>query len=163
MKNAFDLARSISAADVARHAGIKLIQHGSRAWCCCPLHHEKTASCCFYPEGRWHCFGCGAGGDAVELYARLHQISRLKAAQELTHTTLPRRAWKQPQEWEPPFLGLPDEDGNTWDSLCDDRNAAMQAMELAKPDSPEFWAALAQKSRAEIILDGLLEQAAERM
>ena len=57
--------------DVALREGIRLRQKGSRAWACCPLHGEKTPSLCFYPDGRWYCFGCHRGGDAVDFLAAL--------------------------------------------------------------------------------------------
>lgn len=34
---------------------------------------------CFYPDGRFHCFGCGADGDAADLYAALHNVPLAEA------------------------------------------------------------------------------------
>ena len=76
----FETARRGSSADVARNAGLALKRHGDREWTCCPLHSEKTASLCFYPDGGWYCFGCHAGGDAVDLYAALYTVTRVEAA-----------------------------------------------------------------------------------
>lgn len=39
----------------------------------CPLHNESTAS--FHVnegKGLYHCFGCGIGGDVIDLFSRLH-------------------------------------------------------------------------------------------
>lgn len=33
----------------------------------CPFHNEKTASCKVYKDNRYHCFGCGADGDIIDL------------------------------------------------------------------------------------------------
>ncbi len=33
----------------------------------CPRHDDKTASCAIYPDGTFHCFGCGAHGQSSEL------------------------------------------------------------------------------------------------
>jgi DNA primase len=44
---------------------------GGRAWftgrCPLPDHEDKTASYYIYPPGRWWCYGCGRGGDVVDL------------------------------------------------------------------------------------------------
>lgn len=32
----------------------------------CPFHDDHTPSFAVYPDGRYHCFGCGAHGDAVQ-------------------------------------------------------------------------------------------------
>jgi CHC2-type zinc finger protein len=44
---------------------------GGRAWftgrCALPDHEDKTPSFYIYPPGRFHCYGCGRGGDAVDL------------------------------------------------------------------------------------------------
>ena len=74
MTTPFPLARRISAADVARREGLHLRRRGAKEWACCPLHGEKTASLCFYEDGRWYCFGCHRHGDAVDLYAALQQV-----------------------------------------------------------------------------------------
>lgn len=38
----------------------------------CPFHSEKTASMKLYANNtRWHCFGCGADGDAVDFVKRI--------------------------------------------------------------------------------------------
>ncbi len=44
---------------------------GGKAWfvgrCALPDHEDKTPSFYIYPPGRWHCYGCGRGGDVVDL------------------------------------------------------------------------------------------------
>lgn len=80
----FDAAKGIPASEIAQQAGAHLQRKGSRQWCCCLLHRENTASMCFYPDGTWYCHGCKAGGDSVDLYAALHHVTPLQAAQEIT-------------------------------------------------------------------------------
>lgn len=48
---------------------------GGRLKGLCPLHAEKTPSFLLYPDGRYYCFGCGEGGDAIDLVRRLHGLS----------------------------------------------------------------------------------------
>jgi DNA primase len=46
---------------------VKLVRKGRVMWGCCPFHKEKTASFKVENERRtYHCFGCGAGGDAFK-------------------------------------------------------------------------------------------------
>jgi DNA primase len=50
----------------------------------CPLHEENTAS--FFvneTKGTFFCFGCGAGGDVIELYRSLHGVGFLDACTDL--------------------------------------------------------------------------------
>ena len=53
----------------SRHT--KLEPFGGRAWftgrCPLPDHEDKTPSFYIYPPGRFHCYGCGRGGDVVDL------------------------------------------------------------------------------------------------
>lgn len=72
--------------DVAQRAGLSLLRRGSRLWACCPLHSERTPSFVIYDDGRWYCHGCHAGGDAVDLVARMRGIGPLDAARWLDAT-----------------------------------------------------------------------------
>lgn len=156
MTDAFTLARSCSAADVARHAGLELRRRSGREWACCPLHGEKTPSLCFYEDGRWYCFGCHRHGDAVDLYAALHGTTSLEAARALAGLdALPRRKLPQRPKREP-FLTTPDDDGYTWDRLCRIRSAAQEIILTEQGDTPRLWDAIAARSAAEERLDNLL-------
>lgn len=52
------------AALVSEHIHLKP-QAGGRQSGCCPFHNEKTGSFVVYPDGHYHCFGCGKHGDAI--------------------------------------------------------------------------------------------------
>lgn len=41
----------------------------------CPFHSEKTASFRVYPDGTYHCFGCGAHGDVITFVMNIQNIS----------------------------------------------------------------------------------------
>lgn len=58
---------SLTVPDVLAEVGILPDRHGKAL---CPLHAEKTPSFTFTDE-LWHCFGCGAGGNAYQLALRL--------------------------------------------------------------------------------------------
>lgn len=49
----------------------------------CPLHGDTKPSFAVYPDGRFYCFGCGAHGDVIDLYAAMHHVSNAAAIQEL--------------------------------------------------------------------------------
>jgi hypothetical protein len=45
----------------------------SRAWWQCPFHDDRNPSLCIEPGGaHFHCFGCGARGDAIDFVRRLN-------------------------------------------------------------------------------------------
>ena len=45
----------------------KVVRSGKSLKVCCPFHNEKSPSCYLYDaDGHYHCFGCGAHGDAIE-------------------------------------------------------------------------------------------------
>lgn len=64
---------------------IKPRTSSTRIQCCCPLHHEKSPSFIIYRrENKFHCFGCGEHGDAIDLYMKLNSSdiqSAIKALQ----------------------------------------------------------------------------------
>jgi len=52
----------------------------------CPFsdHHDEHASFMVYPDGHFYCFGCRRhGGDVIDLYAALHNISVQDAIREM--------------------------------------------------------------------------------
>jgi putative DNA primase/helicase len=60
-----------------RRSGPELIQN-------CPFHHEKSPSFKInINDGKWKCFGCGAGGDMIALYAELHNVKPIDAAKHI--------------------------------------------------------------------------------
>ncbi len=53
-----------------------LKKHGREYQGCCPFHKEKTPSFTVNNEkGFFHCFGCGAHGDAIEFVRRYEKLS----------------------------------------------------------------------------------------
>jgi hypothetical protein len=60
---------------IVEAAGVTLHKAGTRFSGCCPFHAEKTPSFIVYPDGRFHCFGCGAHGDSIDFVQRLHGLS----------------------------------------------------------------------------------------
>lgn len=83
MINLFDICKSVSSMDAAEKLGIMIRRKGRRAWTCCPIHHEKSPSLCFFESGSWHCFGCHHGGDSVAFYAAYLKMAPLDAAKRL--------------------------------------------------------------------------------
>lgn len=50
----------------------------------CPFHPDDTPSLMVSPEkGLWHCFGCGAGGDAIGFLMRIERLSFAEALAKL--------------------------------------------------------------------------------
>ena len=67
------------ALEIAQAYGLPLKQKGSKHWACCSIHGEKTPSLCFFPDGRWYCFGCHQHGDAADLYAAMYGVTLAEA------------------------------------------------------------------------------------
>ena len=69
---------------VARTLGITLTGRGAQLKALCPLHDEKTPSFTINAaRGRFHCFGCGAGGDVFDLVAGVNGGGFKDAVREL--------------------------------------------------------------------------------
>jgi CHC2 zinc finger len=75
-------ARTPLAAVVGRN--VRLTRAGRRHWkSCCPFHGEKTPSFHVYDDGHYHCFGCGAHGDAISYVMQMEGVGFRAAAQQL--------------------------------------------------------------------------------
>ena len=63
---------------------VKLIRRGREFAGLCPFHHEKTPS--FYvveDKSFFHCFGCGAHGDAIGFVMRADNLDFIEAVEKL--------------------------------------------------------------------------------
>ncbi len=69
-------ARTPLAALVGRR--VKLIRSGRNWTGCCPFHNEKTPSFYVYDD-HFHCFGCGAHGDAVSFVMQAQGAAFIEA------------------------------------------------------------------------------------
>jgi len=59
---------------------VKLVRRGREYAGLCPFHHEKTPS--FYvveDKSFFHCFGCGAHGDAIGFVMRADNLDFIEA------------------------------------------------------------------------------------
>jgi DNA primase len=69
---------------------VKLKRRGNQFWGCCPFHKEKSPS--FKVEnGRFHCFGCGKDGDAIQWVREAEHLDFEEAVRRLSRSTAPVR------------------------------------------------------------------------
>ena len=81
-----DIQKVREATDVVALIGERapVRQRGRDFWCCCPLHNEKTPSLKIDPSTQlWHCFGCGAGGDAFGFVMQAEDLTFPEAVRKL--------------------------------------------------------------------------------
>jgi len=63
---------------------VKLQKAGREFKACCPFHKEKTPSFTVNDEkGFYHCFGCGAHGDAIRFLTDARGLAFMDAVKEL--------------------------------------------------------------------------------
>src|SRR5438309_11822593 len=63
---------------------VKLIRAGREWKACCPFHNEKTPSFTVNDDkGFYHCFGCGAHGDAIRFLTDARGLAFIDAVKEL--------------------------------------------------------------------------------
>lgn len=66
---------------------IKVTRAGREYKACCPFHNEKTPSFTINDEkGFYHCFGCGAHGDAIRWMTEQRGLAFMDAVKELAAT-----------------------------------------------------------------------------
>jgi hypothetical protein len=65
---------------------VKLQKAGREFKACCPFHNETTPSFTVNDEkGFYHCFGCGAHGDAIRFLTDARGLTFMDAVKELAH------------------------------------------------------------------------------
>ena len=66
---------------------VKLTKKGRRQTGLCPFHNEKTPSFSVNDdEGYYHCFGCGAGGDAITFLRETEGLDFTEAVTRLAES-----------------------------------------------------------------------------
>jgi len=60
---------------------------GRNGLCLCPFHRDRRPSMKLYPD-HYHCYSCGAHGDAVSLVAHMENLSPKEAAEKLGYGAL---------------------------------------------------------------------------
>ena len=79
MSNAFrEAAEQLNITEVAQWLGLEVKQ----GYALCPFHREQTPSLKLY-KNSFHCFGCGAHGDSINLAAEVLGISPFEALKAL--------------------------------------------------------------------------------
>ena len=63
---------------------VSLEKKGMNYWACCPFHHEKTPSFSVNSVDQYyHCFGCGASGDAITFVREMETVDFMDAVKIL--------------------------------------------------------------------------------
>jgi len=62
---------------------VRLARSGRQWKGCCPFHGEKTPSFYVYEDGHYHCFGCGAHGDAIGFIMQAEGANFMEAVERL--------------------------------------------------------------------------------
>jgi len=80
-----DLKRSINLLELFGSYGIEVKRKGAQHECRCPFHDgDDTPSLKITPEkGLWNCFGCDAGGSAVDLVMHMDGLDVAEARKKL--------------------------------------------------------------------------------
>ena len=98
-----EIKRALPIAFVAQQAGIDLSVSDGKLVGLCPFHSDTRPSFDVYDGGaRWGCFGCGAGGDVLDLIGRVHQTTKLTAAMDEARRLLR----EMPKDYTPPTVPL---------------------------------------------------------
>lgn len=96
-----DRQRVIDATDIVRLIGdhLALKQKGREYVCLCPFHDDHSPSMCVVPHKQiYHCFSCGAGGNAIGFVMNYHRMGFREALEHLAERAglqlTPRSLWR---------------------------------------------------------------------
>ena len=71
---------NVTARQAAEQYGFEVKHSGMM---CCPFHDDKNPS--MKVDKRFHCFGCGEDGDAIDFVGKLFSLKPKEAAEKLAH------------------------------------------------------------------------------
>lgn len=69
---------AVSAKEAASFYGLKINSNGM---CCCPFHDDRHPS--MKVDERFHCFGCQADGDVIDLVQKMFGLTTMEAVHKL--------------------------------------------------------------------------------
>ena len=72
------IRQAVDIEEVARWLGLEVHNRKTK----CPFHNDKTPSLSFTKD-HYKCFGCDTSGDAIDLVAKLRNVSVTEAAQQI--------------------------------------------------------------------------------
>jgi len=73
----------IDIAQIIEASGVELRRCGNHLAGVCPFHADKDPSMHVYPDGHFHCFGCGARGDVIDYVKMKYGLSFPDAKRQL--------------------------------------------------------------------------------
>lgn len=95
-----DLLQRVDVVDVV-DARVPLKKAGKNFSACCPFHNEKTPSFTVSPDKQfYHCFGCGAHGNALRFLIEYDRLEFVEAVEELAKSVgmeVPRQQSNAPK------------------------------------------------------------------
>ncbi|WP_294394336.1 CHC2 zinc finger domain-containing protein [uncultured Sphingomonas sp.] len=96
------IRRTTSLVDLAKpHTSLKRSGGGWQGLC--PFHRERTPSFTIFADGtRYHCFGCGASGDAFDFVQAVDNVGLIDAARKLANGSLPAEPFRRALMIRPP-------------------------------------------------------------
>lgn len=69
---------------IIQNEGVHLVKKGANYECCCPFHGEKTPSFIVsIKRNRYHCFGCGVDGNAIDFIMETKHMKFYEAVEYL--------------------------------------------------------------------------------
>jgi len=69
---------------------VKLVRAGNELKACCPFHPDRSPSFTIYSgDRRWHCFGCGRGGDVIDYTRQAEGVGVIEAIRLLDAGAIP--------------------------------------------------------------------------
>ncbi len=162
--NVFEAVKqNVTTRQVAERYGIKVNRTGMAV---CPFHNDRNPS--MKVDRRFHCFGCGADGDAVDFVAALYGLSPKEAAMKIADDfgicyDKKQRISVKPKVREPTKEETDQaEERRCYRVLCDYFHLLRQWEKEYAPKQPDeewhplFSEALQRKSHIEYLLDILL-------
>ena len=162
--NVFEAVKgNVTTRQAAEMYGIRVRRNGMAV---CPFHQDKKPS--MKLDMRFHCFGCGADGDAVDFVSRLYGLPSKEAAMKLADDfgicyDRRQKPSVRPKVREPtPEQKYQIEENRCYKVLTDYFHLLREWKELYTPKQPDdvwhplFVEALQRESYIEYLLDILL-------